>query len=248
MKTPLSLSLIVSTLAVACAWPPSSEDDTASIPNVDLSDSNDSVVDFEDDGDPNEVFTQTVVLVRDDGSIATSSSTITRAEQWKLRRQAQGSSETVKFDDRVHTREGWTIPTGCTPSSALSIWDQPNYVGNTLCMAYQALAPIYLPGLDFGTISRGAPTSCGYHMWWEVPRTCVYNPVVGAWHWESSPFATNTLHIGSLKNLSGKAGRLSNNSSACNTSGTLISVGQQSSSIGPFALRYIKAVGAPPCP
>lgn len=183
--------------------------------------------DFEDVGDPSEVFTQTLIVVKEDGTIETRSSTITRAEQWEIRRrerEPENFSKSLRglgvdWNSDVVPQHGWygvaPGPWGiCSGSDLLSLWDQENYVGNQLCFSYSAMwvfdyninqwVQLFVPGQDLSTFSRGPVlVGCGAHSWWEGPRACVYTG--GYWHWEYYPGLVTLQALSAKNNSSGAA-------------------------------------------
>ncbi|MBN9164900.1 MAG: hypothetical protein J0I07_28315 [Myxococcales bacterium] len=207
--------------------------------------------DFEDLGDPDEVFTQTLIVANEDGSIETRSSTITRAEQWEIRRrerELQGRG--VDWHSNAAPQHNWrTVAPGplgvCSGSSLLLLWDEENYVGNQLCFAYQQQwvtsgVPFVPLGLDMSTFARG-PTlpGCGAHSWWEAPRSCVYKN--GAWQWEYQPLGLVTLQARSAKNNAAVAALFSTHAARNQGTYSTVAAGAQPSSMF-LTQRYLKAL------
>jgi len=146
-------------------------------------DTHESSADMPEDGDPNEVFTQTVVVQREDGTFDYYSYPITRAEQWALRKRTTASNYSV-HDTEVRPMGQWGATQACDGSNA-QIWDQPYRVGNSTCFRWVRLTTPPIPDIiwptDLAAVYRGPETECGFHTWYEPDQACICfnSPITG---------------------------------------------------------------------
>jgi hypothetical protein len=230
---------------------PEGSEDKPDISNVEVSSADGQTLDFKDDGDPNEVFTQTLVIVGDGGTIETHSSTITRSEQWNIRRRARDvrNSTSVDWEVNAERQNTWIPAASCAEGSQLTLWDQTNYVGNMLCLQYRRdtyfdwltgrIEDLWTPGLNLGTVTRGAATACGNHYWYEYSKFCQCG-VFGC-QFATAPPITYYLYANSLKNHSGRSARFSNVAESGTGAGVTVSNGQEWPSAGPGNFQFVKS-------